>query len=186
MALLGLSLPCCYCSSCPRRPAAVRLAPTIFVGVIVGLIELLPGAVIRYHRRGSYCPAASGCCCSARIRWPRQVSTAGASLKWAVSGFGTYRVISLSSARSTFAAGHDKTQLGRRLALILVKYLAVGLTLGYAITFADLALLAPFTPSNTARSGGPFHPIIGHLPPPGAVQSQTISSARKSVLSGCA
>ncbi len=46
-----------------------------------------------------------------------------------------------------------KRSSGRRLALILVKYLGRrSLTLGYAITFADL-LLAPFTPSNTARSG---------------------------------
>ncbi|STW06778.1 putative tartrate:succinate antiporter [Klebsiella grimontii] len=56
-----------------------------------------------------------------------------------------------------FAAGYDKTQFGRRLALILVKYLGRrSLTLGYAITFADL-LLAPFTPSNTARSGGTIY-----------------------------
>ncbi|CAM5187410.1 ABC transporter permease [Alishewanella longhuensis] len=37
------------------------------------------------------------------------------------------------------------------------------LTLGYAISFADL-LLAPFTPSNTARSGGTIFPIISNLP----------------------
>ena len=64
-----------------------------------------------------------------------------------------------------FAAGYDKTRFGRRLALILVKYLGRrSLTLGYAITFADL-LLAPFTPSNTARSGGTIYPIIANLPP---------------------
>ncbi len=58
-----------------------------------------------------------------------------------------------------FAAGYDKTQFGRRLALILVKYLGRrSLTLGYAITFADL-LLAPFTPSNTARAAGPSTPL---------------------------
>ncbi|MGG1905111.1 anion permease [Enterobacter ludwigii] len=58
-----------------------------------------------------------------------------------------------------------KPRFGRRLALILVKYLGRrSLTLGYAITFADL-LLAPFTPSNTARSGGTIYPIIANLPP---------------------
>ena len=53
-----------------------------------------------------------------------------------------------------FAAGYDKTQFGRRLALILVKYLGRrSLTLGYAITFADL-LLAPFTrPTPHAQRG---------------------------------
>ncbi len=46
-----------------------------------------------------------------------------------------------------------------------MKYLGRrSLTLGYAITFADL-LLAPFTPSNTARSGGTIYPIIANLPP---------------------
>jgi L-tartrate/succinate antiporter len=37
------------------------------------------------------------------------------------------------------------------------------LRLGYAIALTD-ALLAPFTPSNTARSGGTIYPIIRHLP----------------------
>ena len=38
------------------------------------------------------------------------------------------------------------------------------LTLGYAVMLADL-LLAPFTPSNTARSGGTIYPVIRNLPP---------------------
>ena len=38
------------------------------------------------------------------------------------------------------------------------------LTLGYAVTIAD-TLLAPFTPSNTARSGGTIYPVIRNLPP---------------------
>ena len=80
------------------------------------------------------------------------------------SGFGNSTVWLIFGA-FMFAAGYDKTQFGRRLALILVKYLGRrSLTLGYAITFADL-LLAPFTPSNTARSGGTIYPIIANLPP---------------------
>jgi L-tartrate/succinate antiporter len=64
-----------------------------------------------------------------------------------------------------FALGYEKTGLGRRIALLLVK--AMGrktLTLGYAVTIAD-TLLAPFTPSNTARSGGTIYPVIRNLPP---------------------
>ena len=81
-----------------------------------------------------------------------------------MSGFGNSTVWLIFGA-FMFAAGYDKTQFGRRLALILVKYLGRrSLTLGYAITFADL-LLAPFTPSNTARSGGTIYPIIANLPP---------------------
>jgi L-tartrate/succinate antiporter len=99
---------------------------------------------------------------------------AGASFKWAVSGFGNSTVWLIFGA-FMFAAGYDKTQFGRRLALILVKYLGRrSLTLGYAITFADL-LLAPFTPSNTARSGD-------HLPdyrqPAAAVRFKTKRSER--------
>lgn len=61
---------------------------------------------------------------------------AGASFKWAVSGFGNSTVWLIFGA-FMFAAGYDKTQFGRRLALILVKYLGRrSLTLGYAITFA--------------------------------------------------
>jgi L-tartrate/succinate antiporter len=37
------------------------------------------------------------------------------------------------------------------------------LTLGYAVAFADL-LIAPFTPSNTARSAGTVYPVIRNLP----------------------
>ena len=53
-----------------------------------------------------------------------------------------------------FAMGYEKTGLGRRIVLLLVK--AMGrktLTLGYAVATADL-ILAPFTSSNTARSSG--------------------------------
>jgi L-tartrate/succinate antiporter len=37
------------------------------------------------------------------------------------------------------------------------------LGLGYAITLADL-ILSPFTPSNTARSGGTIYPVIRNIP----------------------
>ena len=64
-----------------------------------------------------------------------------------------------------FALGYEKTGLGRRIALMLVK--AMGrktLTLGYAVVIAD-TILAPFTPSSTARSGGTIYPVIKNLPP---------------------
>ncbi|AZL44199.1 TPA: DASS family sodium-coupled anion symporter [Klebsiella pneumoniae] len=137
----------------------------IFVGVIVGLIfEPLPGAVI-----GITGVVVIALCSQWLLFSPDQMAgpgfkMAGASFKWAVSGFGNSTVWLIFGA-FMFAAGYDKTQFGRRLALILVKYLGRrSLTLGYAITFADL-LLAPFTPSNTARSGGTIYPIIANLPP---------------------
>ena len=63
-----------------------------------------------------------------------------------------------------FAMGYEKTGLGRRLGLGLVEKLGKRtLGLGYAIALSDL-VLAPFTPSNTARSGGTIFPIIRNIP----------------------
>lgn len=89
---------------------------------------------------------------------------ATASLNWALSGFSNATVW-LIFAAFMFALGYEKSGLGRRIALLLVR--AMGrrtLTLGYAIAFADLAL-SPFTPSNTARSGGTIYPVVRNLPP---------------------
>ncbi|MFZ4833656.1 anion permease [Rouxiella sp. Mn2063] len=137
----------------------------IFVGVIVGLVfEPLPGAVI-----GLTGVVVIALCSQWLLFSPAEIANpkfkmATESFKWAVSGFSNSTVWLIFGA-FMFAAGYDKTQFGRRLALILVKYLGRrSLTLGYAITFADL-LLAPFTPSNTARSGGTIYPIIANLPP---------------------
>jgi L-tartrate/succinate antiporter len=100
---------------------------------------------------------------------PEQLAKTGfnparASLSWALSGFSNTTVWLIFGA-FMFALGYEKTGLGRRIALLLVK--AMGrktLTLGYAVTIAD-TLLAPFTPSNTARSGGTIYPVIRNLPP---------------------
>jgi L-tartrate/succinate antiporter len=99
---------------------------------------------------------------------PDQLAKAGfnaprAALSWALSGFANTTVWLIFGA-FMFALGYEKTGLGRRIALLLVR--AMGrktLTLGYAVTIADLAL-APFTPSNTARSGGTIYPVIRNLP----------------------
>jgi L-tartrate/succinate antiporter len=67
-------------------------------------------------------------------------------------------------AAFVFAMGYEKTGLGRRIALVLVKWLGGRtLGLGYAIALSDLAL-APFTPSNTARSAGTIFPVIVGIP----------------------
>lgn len=137
----------------------------IFVGVIVGLIfEPLPGAVIGLTGVVVIALFSQWLLFSPAEMAAPKFKLASESFKWAVSGFGNSTVWLIFGA-FMFAAGYDKTQFGRRLALILVKYLGRrSLTLGYAITFADL-LLAPFTPSNTARSGGTIYPIIANLPP---------------------
>jgi L-tartrate/succinate antiporter len=86
------------------------------------------------------------------------------AIKWALSGFqdGTVWLIFVAFM---FALGYEKTGLGRRVALNLVKWLGKKtLGLGYAVALADL-VLAPFTPSNTARSGGTIFPVIKNIPP---------------------
>ncbi len=86
-----------------------------------------------------------------------------AALAWALSGFANSTVWLVFSA-FMFALGYEKTGLGRRLALGFVRKMGGHtLSLGYAIVFADL-LLAPFTPSNTARSAGTIYPVIRNLP----------------------
>src|SRR5262249_60813163 len=75
------------------------------------------------------------------------------AIKWALSGFqdGTVWLIFVAFM---FALGYEKTGLGRRVALNLVKWLGERtLGLGYAVALAGLAL-GPLTPSNTARGGG--------------------------------
>src|SRR5512132_4100379 len=86
------------------------------------------------------------------------------AIKWALSGFqdGTVWLIFVAFM---FALGYEKTGLGRRVALNLVKWLGKRtLGLGYAVALADL-ILAPFTPSNTVRSGGTIFPVIKNIPP---------------------
>jgi L-tartrate/succinate antiporter len=86
------------------------------------------------------------------------------AVKWGLSGFANDTVW-LIFAAYMFADAYAKTGLGRRIALGLVA--AMGrhsLGLGYAIALAD-GILAPFTPSNTARSGGTIFPILANIPP---------------------
>jgi L-tartrate/succinate antiporter len=136
----------------------------IFAGVIVGLmLEPLPGAAI-----GLIGVAVVTVLAPYVLFSPADLAKAGfkpanASLTWALSGFSNTTVW-LIFAAFMFALGYEKTGLGRRIALWLVKSMGrKTLTLGYAVTIAD-TLLAPFTPSNTARSGGTVYPVIRNLP----------------------
>jgi L-tartrate/succinate antiporter len=90
--------------------------------------------------------------------------TASDATKWALSGFANDTVW-LIFAAYMFADAYAKTGLGRRIALGLVARMGRHtLGLGYAIALAD-GILAPFTPSNTARSGGTIFPILANIPP---------------------
>jgi L-tartrate/succinate antiporter len=85
-------------------------------------------------------------------------------VSWALSGFANSTVWLIFVA-FMFALGYEKTGLGKRIALLLIKKLGKStLGLGYAVALADL-VLAPFTPSNTARSAGVIFPVIKNIPP---------------------
>jgi len=85
------------------------------------------------------------------------------AIRWTLSGFSNASVW-LIFAAFMFSLGYEKTGLGRRVALTMVKYLGgKTLGLGYAILLSDL-VLAPFTPSNTARSAGTVYPIVRNIP----------------------
>jgi len=89
---------------------------------------------------------------------------ANEAAKWAFSGFAGNTVWLVGGA-FMFALAYEKSGLGRRIALLLVKKLGKNsLLLGYAATIAD-TILAPFTPSNTARSAGTMFPVFINLPP---------------------
>lgn len=124
----------------------------IFIGVIVGLIlEPIPAALIGLT--GVSIAAVFGLV----------GDTAKASRDWALSGFSN-GVIWLIFAAFMFALGYKKSGLGKRIALWLVKLLGkTSLGLGYAVAFAD-GILAPFMPSNTARSAGTIFPIAINIP----------------------
>lgn len=123
----------------------------IFLAIVIGLIlEPIPAALIGFS--GVSFIAALGL-----IGNPKE------SVNWALSGFGN-SVIWLIFAAFMFALGYKKTGLGRRVSLIMVKYMGKStLGLGYAVAFSDL-VLAPFMPSNTARSGGSVYPVAINIP----------------------
>jgi L-tartrate/succinate antiporter len=131
----------------------------IFLAVILGLIlEPLPNSavgMIGVVLCGTLMlvPAAGG-----------KAPTAGQSLGWTLSGFvdGTVWLIFVAYM---FAMGYEKTGLGKRIALLLMKSLGgKALGLGFATAIADL-VLAPFIPSNTARSAGTVYPVVKNIPP---------------------
>ncbi|HXC46915.1 MAG TPA: SLC13 family permease, partial [Candidatus Sulfotelmatobacter sp.] len=113
----------------------------LFAAVMVGIItEPIPPAALGLV--GVIVAAAAGLV---------RTSTAQATA-WALSGFGNATVW-LIFAAFIFSLGYAKTGFGKRIALLLIRTMGRRtLGLGYAIALGDLAL-APFMPSNTARSG---------------------------------
>jgi L-tartrate/succinate antiporter len=125
----------------------------LFAGVIAGLItEPLPAAAVGLL--GVTVAAAAGFF---------GADPADAT-RWLLGGFADPTVWLIFGA-FVFSLGFERTGLGRRLALLLVRRLGgTTLGLGYAIFLGDL-LLAPFIPSNAARSGGIVLSVVRAIPP---------------------
>src|SRR4030095_9524945 len=124
----------------------------LFLATITGVItEPIPGAAI----------GMLGVCVATALGLVRPVPAQATA--WALSGFSNATVW-LVCVAYMFACGYSKTGLGRRIALHLIRMMGnCTLGLGYAITFADLAL-APVTPSATGRSAGSIYPVVRNIP----------------------
>ena len=158
-ALLRWLLPLGLGGALWLLPVPSGLTPTawlyaaLFVFVVAGLVtEPVPAPVMGFI----------GLSAAASLRLVGD--TPAASVRWALSGFSN-DVVWLVFSATTFALGYEVTGLGRRIALLLVRALGRStLGLGYAVALADLAL-APFMPSNTARSAGTIYPVVRNIPP---------------------
>ncbi len=123
----------------------------IFMAVVIGLIvEPVPAALVGFT--GISLVAILGL-----------MGSSGDNIKWALSGFSN-SVIWLIFAAFMFAMGYKKTGLGKRISLVMIKYMGKNsLGLGYAVAVSDL-ILSPFMPSNTARSAGTIYPVASNIP----------------------
>lgn len=133
----------------PLRPESVSIVAwhmlAIFVATIIGCItQPLPiGAV-------------------AVIGFTITVITHEVNIDTAVAGFGNNSIWLVAMA-FFISRGFIKTGLGRRIALGFVRIFGKKtLGLAYSLIGVDL-ILAPATPSNTARAGGIMYPIINSL-----------------------
>lgn len=133
----------------PFKPAGVSLVAwhmfAIFVATIIGCItQPLPiGAV-------------------AIIGFTITVLTGTVKMDTAIVGFGNSSIWLIAMA-FFISRGFIKTGLGKRIAVLFVRMFGKStLGLSYSLLGVDL-VLAPATPSNTARAGGIMYPIIKSL-----------------------
>ena len=137
----------------------------LFLGVVAALVlEPIPNAAVGLV-------GVAACVAFSRFLLfsPEELARPGfdpltRSLAWALGGFQNPAVW-LAFAAFLFGLGYERTTLGRRVALHVVHRLGRStLRLGYAVALVD-GLLAPFTPSNTARSAGIVYPVVRGIPP---------------------
>jgi L-tartrate/succinate antiporter len=166
-ALLPLGLTAAVAAT----PVPAGLSPhawyyfAIFTGVIGALVvEPLPSPAVGVIGVVAVTVLSPWVLFSATEMEKPTFKLADESLRWALTGFSSSTVWLVFGA-FMFALGYERTGLGRRIALRMVKAMGRNtLSLGYATTLTD-AILAPVTPSNTARSAGTLFPVVANLPP---------------------
>ena len=138
---------------------------SVFAGVVAALIiEPVPPAATGFIAIALTAALSRWTLFSEQDLAKPAFNIASESVKWAFSGFASNTVWLVGGA-FMLAMGYEKTGLGRRVALLLVRALGRNsLLLGYAATISD-TILALVTPSNTARSAGTMFPIMVNLPP---------------------
>ena len=133
----------------PMKPAAVPVAGwhmfALFVGTIIACITRpLPIGGVSI------------------LAFALTVLTGTLPMDKAILGFGNSSIWMIAMA-FFIARGFIKTALGRRIALNFVRLFGKKtLGLAYSLIGVDL-IMAPATPSNTARAGGVLYPIIKSL-----------------------
>ncbi|WP_104747742.1 DASS family sodium-coupled anion symporter [Helicobacter cetorum] len=129
----------------------------IFIGMIIGLIlEPVPSGLIAL--------SALSLCVALKIGASSEIVNANKAISWGLSGYAN-KTVWLVFVAFILGLGYEKSLLGKRIALLLIRFLGkTPLGLGYAISLSELCL-APFIPSNSARSGGILYPIISSIPP---------------------
>lgn len=147
--ILPLIIGILICAFTPIKPDALSLQAwymfAIFVTTIIACItQPMPiGAV-------------------SILGFTAMILTGVTDIKTAVAGFGNNSIWLIVIA-FFISRGFVKTGLGRRIALQFVKLFGKKtLGLAYSLVGVDL-ILAPATPSNTARAGGIMFPIIKSL-----------------------
>ena len=169
--VLKIGAPFLIAAAFAVTPVPDGLAPhawyylAIFMGVVLGLIlESLPPSAIGLVGVTVVAALAPWTLFTPAEQAQPGFSAPRQAIDWALSGFGNSTVW-LAFSAFMFGTAYDRTGLGRRIALSLVRIMgARTLLLGYAVMLSDV-IMAPFTPSNTARSAGMIYPIIRNLPP---------------------
>ncbi|WP_251424762.1 DASS family sodium-coupled anion symporter [Veillonella agrestimuris] len=139
---------------------------SIFAGLVVGLIlEPLPPAFIGIIAITLSVLFKVGPVVTVdKATGVAKAITSAQAISWGLSGFSN-TIVWLIFAAFMIGIGYENSGLGRRIALFLVQKLGKSsLGLGYAIALTDL-VLAPFIPSNAARSGGTIYPIVSSISP---------------------